>query len=62
MARKMGANHTVTIDVKLDTRAMANKIVEVLGGHPDVTIECSGAETSLQTGIYVSFFLGNAVV
>jgi len=54
MAKKMGANHTVKIDVKLDTRSMANKIVEVLGGHPDVTIECSGAETSLQTGIYAT--------
>lgn len=57
VAKKMGANHTVKVDAKLDTRAMANKIVEVLGGHPDVTVECSGAESSLQTGIYVGFDL-----
>jgi L-iditol 2-dehydrogenase len=54
VAKKMGANRTITIDTKLDSRAMANKIVEVVGGHPDVTIECSGAEASLQTGIYAT--------
>ena len=53
VAKKMGANHVITIDPALDSRAMAERIVNVLGCNPDVTIECCGAESSLQTGIYV---------
>ena len=54
VAKTMGANVIVTVDPKLDARAMADKIVSLMGSAPDVTIECSGAETSLQTGICVS--------
>jgi L-iditol 2-dehydrogenase len=54
VAKSMGANHVITIDPALDARAMADKIVEQLGAMPDVTIECCGAESSLQTGIYAT--------
>lgn len=48
----MGADCTVLVDSK-DTREMARKISDALGVSPDITIECSGAESSIQTAIYV---------
>jgi len=54
VAKELGADFTYKIEPKVDARTTANAIVQLSGGHPDVTIECSGAESSLQTGIYVS--------
>lgn len=54
IAKKMGASHIFKIDPTVDTRSTAGQIVRALGENPDVTIECSGAESSLQTGIYVN--------
>lgn len=31
----------------------AARIIEEIGAMPDITIECSGAESAIQTGIYV---------
>ena len=53
IAKQMGADFTITINPSNDARATAESIVELIGGPPDVTIECSGAQSSLQTGIYV---------
>ena len=52
IAKKMGATFTVLVDSK-DPRAIAKKITETFGQAPDITIECSGAESSIQTAIYV---------
>lgn len=54
VAKKMGASHIFKIDPAVDTRSTAEQIVRALGENPDVTIECSGAESSLQTGIYAT--------
>ena len=54
----MGADCTVLVDSK-DSREMAKKITDTLGVAPDITIECSGAESSVQTAIYVSNFLSH---
>ena len=53
VAKEMGAHHTVHVDSR-DARAMAKKVEDALSAMPDITIECSGAEASIQTGIYVS--------
>ena len=53
----MGADHTYLVKSR-DARENAANITALFGGEsPDVTIECSGAEPSLQTGIYVSISL-----
>lgn len=51
----MGADHTVL--VKNGTAEMvAQQVKEVMGGMPNITIECSGAESSIRLGIFVSIF------
>ena len=52
MAKALGADHTVLVTSR-DGQAVADNIVQTMGGQPDVSIECSGAEPSVQTAIYV---------
>ena len=49
----MGADYTFLVKSR-DARKLADEITARMGTAPDVTIECSGAEASIQTGIYVS--------
>ena len=53
IAKEMGATYTVKVTTR-DSRALAKQIVDTLGCNPDRTIECSGAEPSIATAIYVS--------
>jgi L-iditol 2-dehydrogenase len=53
-AKKLGADFTFTIEPSVDSRSAADAIAGMIGQQPDVTIECSGAESSLQTGIYAT--------
>ena len=53
MAEKLGADHTLRVDTR-DAGEMARRVKKALGCKPDVSIECSGAEPSVQTGLYVS--------
>ena len=57
VAKDMGADFVVHVDSR-DAKVMAKKVEASLGCMPDITIECSGAEPSIQTGIYVRY-LGN---
>jgi L-iditol 2-dehydrogenase len=50
VAKDMGADHTVLIETR-DSLAVAGKVKEALGCMPDISIECSGAESSIQAGI-----------
>ena len=52
-AKKLGAHHTVLVDGS-DAEILARKIECELKGKPDVSLDCSGAETAIQTAIYVS--------
>ena len=49
----MGADHVIKVDSALEARKLAAKIVEQVGVSADVTIDCCGAESSLQTAIFV---------
>jgi len=54
-AKQLGADYTLTIQSSSEPRANADAIVGLIACQPDVTIECSGAESSLQTAVYVKF-------
>ncbi|XP_070542963.1 sorbitol dehydrogenase-like [Ptychodera flava] len=51
VAKKLGADYPILADTR-DGKEMAKKIESALGAMPDITIECSGAPSSVQTGIY----------
>ncbi len=48
----MGATYTVRVTSQ-DSHALAKEVESMLGCKPDRTIECSGAEASIATAIYV---------
>jgi len=53
----MGADHILLVDTK-DAQEMAGRVKDTLGGRmPEITIECSGAESAIQMAIYVSVTL-----
>ena len=52
VAKQIGADHAVLVNTG-DAEALAKKIKELMGGMPDITIECSGAEPSIRLGIFV---------
>ena len=58
VAKEMGATYTVKVTTR-DSRELARQIEGTLGCKPDRTIECSGAEPSIATAIYVSTMLQN---
>ena len=61
-AKQMGIDKTLLINMKLDTEDLAKQVVDLLGGNPDITLECSGAESSLNLAIYVNKDGGNVVM
>jgi hypothetical protein len=48
----MGATYVVLADS--DSQKTAQRVVETLGSMPNISIECSGAEPSIQATFYVS--------
>ncbi|MPC44588.1 Sorbitol dehydrogenase [Portunus trituberculatus] len=58
VAKSMGADHTVLVKGG-DPEALAGEIKQLMGDMPDVTIECSGAESSIHLGIVVGIFGDN---
>ncbi len=57
VAKQMGATYTVHVDSK-DSKAVAERVTSTMGGMADVTIECTGVESSMQTAVYVSRAVG----
>ncbi|XP_054723766.1 sorbitol dehydrogenase-like [Uloborus diversus] len=59
VAKKLGASHVVCVGGK-DAGASAEEIRTSLGAPPDITVECSGAESSVRLAILVgALLLGN---
>uniref|UniRef100_T1IX42 Sorbitol dehydrogenase n=1 Tax=Strigamia maritima TaxID=126957 RepID=T1IX42_STRMM len=50
-AEELGADHKLLINDGMTEKDIVNKIEEIMNGKPDVTIECSGAESAIRTGI-----------
>ena len=61
MAKSLGADHVIKIERAASPQDVATEVKTLLGDMPDRTIECTGAESAIQTGIYVSllFFKRN---
>lgn len=57
----MGADFTLLVNTR-DAQALAKKVEEMMGDMPDITIECSGAEASIQLAIYATRSGGCAVL
>jgi len=53
VAKSLGADHTLLVG-KEDTQTLASEIGSKLGGQPNITIECSGAESSVRLGIFAT--------
>lgn len=56
LAKKLGADAIYFIDIKkpFDDRKAATEIVAALGSAPDVSIECTGVETSQSMAIHAT--------
>ena len=52
----MGATCTVLVQNEYSSKQVADKVVTNLGCRPQFTIETSGAQSSLQSAIYVSIY------
>jgi len=59
-AKKMGATYTVL--AASDPQQTAQQITETLGSMPNISIECSGAEPSIQTTFYATISGGVVVL
>jgi len=62
VAKSLGADFTYRV-TKKETRGLADDVAALFGGHrPDKTIECSGAESSIQLAIYATKSGGTIVL
>jgi len=59
-AKKIGATHVVLAES--DSQATAKRVVETLGSMPNISIECSGAESSIQATFYATVSGGVVVL
>ena len=53
VAMVIRADHVIKVDTK-DSQKLANQIRDTMGGAPDISIECTGVESSTATAKYVS--------
>eukprot|EP00057_Strongylocentrotus_purpuratus_P023238 XP_011677712.1 PREDICTED: sorbitol dehydrogenase-like [Strongylocentrotus purpuratus] len=53
VASKLGADHAIRVDTK-DVQELVKRIHSALGEEPSITIECTGAPPSSQTGIFAT--------
>jgi L-iditol 2-dehydrogenase len=58
----MGINKTLLLTPKLDSESIAQQVLELLGEAPDITLECSGAESSINLAIDVTRDGGNVIM
>ena len=49
----MGTDHVIEVNTK-DSQKLANQIKDAMGVASNITIECTGVESSVAMAIYVS--------
>ncbi|XP_072236781.1 sorbitol dehydrogenase isoform X1 [Leuresthes tenuis] len=52
MAKELGADFQLTVKRGDGPQQLAKRVEDMLGAQPQITIECSGVESSIQTAIY----------
>ena len=57
MAQKLGADITIQVQRDQTPKQVASRVKESLQKAPNKVIECTGAESSINTGMYVSIVL-----
>ena len=57
MAKKLGADITIQVQRDQTSKQVASHVKESLQKAPNKVIECTGAESSINTGMYVSIGL-----
>ncbi|XP_078698241.1 sorbitol dehydrogenase-like [Branchiostoma floridae x Branchiostoma belcheri] len=53
VAKEYGADHVIKVATN-DSQALARTIADEMGGQPDVSLECSGVDSSFVTAIYAT--------
>ncbi len=53
-AKEIGADFLLHVKKEEEPKDMAKKLEGMLGCMPQISIECSGVQSSIQTAIYVS--------
>ena len=61
-AKQIGIENTLCIDPNADNEDVMQQIFKIFGGSPDITIECSGAESSLTLAIFATKDGGNVIL
>jgi len=51
VAKSLGADHVLKVELDSQPKDLAKKVEEILGSMPNITIECSGAESSIKLAI-----------
>ncbi|XP_038139810.1 sorbitol dehydrogenase [Cyprinodon tularosa] len=54
MAKELGADFQLTVKKDDGPQELAKKVEEILGAQPEITIECTGVESCIQTALYAT--------
>ncbi|XP_034535979.1 sorbitol dehydrogenase [Notolabrus celidotus] len=54
MAKELGADFQLTVARENTPQQLAERVTEMLGAQPHITIECTGVESCIQTAIYAT--------
>uniref|UniRef100_A0A1A8H6N7 Sorbitol dehydrogenase n=1 Tax=Nothobranchius korthausae TaxID=1143690 RepID=A0A1A8H6N7_9TELE len=54
MAKELGADFQLTVKREDGAQQLAQKVEDMLGARPQITIECTGVESCVQTAIYAT--------
>ena len=55
LAKQLGADYTIQVTGKEDPKELADKVEEILGDQPDITIDCVGTTECVQLAVHVSW-------
>lgn len=56
-AKQIGADHTLLVTRESNEADLVKKVHELLGGHPDISIDASGAQATVRLALLVSIIL-----